>query len=115
MIYCVYDQGTGIIRARFDTAEVEAPKQVGEGEALFEGDADPSLHFIDPATGERRDRDPQVSTVEHNQLVKVQIAQLEQRLHRPTRELVRNPDDAQARRVFDTLEAELLDLRGQLK
>jgi len=128
MIFCVYDQSTGAIRARFDLPEADAEKQLSRGEGLYRGDADCRLHRIDPETGERIEADDArpdagavwikselrwMSKAELNQAddlrIKQQIRELEERQHRRVREMLAASDPQLQR-----LEEDIATLRAQV-
>jgi hypothetical protein len=132
MIYCVYSIETGLIRYRFETAPQDAAAQLQAGEAIYPGEADPALHYIDVKTGERgdlRNRNPgDGSTWDEleqrwmtpaeirdrtNLHIDLEVRSLEQRQARPIRELWLDAGNATARAVLADLESQIAALRAQ--
>lgn len=111
MKFCVYDRATGVIRQSFDADERDAKKQIGEGEAIYFGEADTRRHRIDPETISRidmKDFDPQDGSVwiksegrwmspsetmaRENSEIRARIEALERKQHRRVRELLEASD-----------------------
>jgi hypothetical protein len=126
MIYCVYSLADGTIRARFDTSPDLMRDQVGKEEEIFEGDADPSLYFIDLETKEPRllrDRDPGdgstwsesesrwITPAEHNLRIGLEIESLEAKQARPMRELAIDSKNSAARTMLGSIDAQITELR----
>lgn len=133
MIYCIYSKSTGVIRARFDTSPNDAPAQIQEGEAVYEGNADPRRHVVDVSTGQLvdlRTQDPgdgsewsdheeawiapSESKLRRDREIKAEIVRLELQNLRPLRELVIHPNDSVASERLAQTDAAIAKLREKL-
>ena len=65
--FSLYDSATGSIFTALSVFdEAEARMNATNGQVLFNGEADGEHHWIDPSTGDRRDREEMTPTVTAN-------------------------------------------------
>lgn len=141
MKYCVFNLETGIITARYDTALRDLKNQVGAGEGIYPGDADPLRERIrwirddefeivdcenektddgsiwDVDIGRRLSLEEQ--NARNDQRIRRQISEIEAKQIRAMREFALKPSerDQDGKTAKDRLQAiddEIASLRAQL-
>jgi len=113
--YTLYRKDTGEIVGHYTGSKRHLPANVPEGCAAVVGRYEPSGHRIDPASGN-------ALTLEHRHSdsgrrareLKLRIEDLERRQARPLRELMLDPNDQDARRRVEDIDADIRRLRAQI-
>jgi len=123
--FCFYDESTGLFTGNtFSAASVDVDRIVAKntppGMRAIEGRYDHRSQRVDLATGTVID-DPELSRMHHERderrkrrdVARAKIADLERRQLRAQRELLLNPDNAEARARIQAIEEQISELRKQ--
>lgn len=113
MIYSFYDEKTGVFTGRRYSGKA-VKENTPQGLAAIEGTHDRRTHRVDLDTGEVVPYQAPPDAQQQRDRAQARIATLERAQQRPSRELAIDPDNAEARRRIEAIDAEIAQLRTRV-